>query len=170
MGMPVNTPRAWRFGVFELDALKWRTAPQWHGRQAARTAGAHSSPAAGERRADGHARTTAPASLAVRHLRRFRPQSEFCGHEAPRGPGRLGRQASLHRNHPQEGLSLRRARFPPGRYSEWRRFVSIDCGTRAGCIDTREQSNGSIEVPSNTPDEKQSRRWLLSRKVAILIC
>jgi hypothetical protein len=35
-------------------------------------------------------------------------------------------------------------------------------------LNTREQSNGSIEVPSNTPDEKQGRRRLLSRKLAVL--
>jgi Tol biopolymer transport system component/DNA-binding winged helix-turn-helix (wHTH) protein len=34
---------------------------------------------------------------------------------------------------------------------------------------TREQGNGSIEVPSNTPDQKRSRRRLISRKLAVLI-
>jgi hypothetical protein len=44
MGMPVNTPRTWRFGVFELDALSGELRRNWHRRQAARTAGAHSAP------------------------------------------------------------------------------------------------------------------------------
>src|SRR6202008_4196182 len=34
---------------------------------------------------------------------------------------------------------------------------------------TREQSNGSIEAPSKTPDEMQGRRRPLSSKVAVLI-
>jgi Tol biopolymer transport system component/DNA-binding winged helix-turn-helix (wHTH) protein len=34
---------------------------------------------------------------------------------------------------------------------------------------TGEQSNGGIEVPSNTPDQKRGRRRLISRKVAVLI-
>ena len=46
MGMLGNTPRTWRFRVFEPGgALEWRTAPQWHRRQAARIGGAHSAPA-----------------------------------------------------------------------------------------------------------------------------
>src|SRR5882757_8001708 len=112
--------------------LEWRTAPQWHHRQAARTAGTHPAPAARARGADGHARAIAPASLAIRHLRRFRPQPEFCCHEAPRGLGRLGRQTSLHRNHPEKGVSLCRAHFPTGGYAEWRRFASNDCKIRTG--------------------------------------
>jgi Tol biopolymer transport system component len=42
-------------------------------------------------------------------------------------------------------------------------------GSELAVSNTREQSNGSIEVPSNTPDEKQGRRRLLSRKLAVLI-
>jgi hypothetical protein len=94
MGMPVNTPRTWRFGVFELDA------------------------SSGELRRNGTVvkLREQPARILLLLLEH------------------AGQQASLHRNHPEEGLSLCRAHFPTGGHTEWRGFVSIDCGIRAGCI------------------------------------
>jgi hypothetical protein len=45
MGMPGNTPRTLALRCLRTGRLEWRTAPQWHRRQAARIAGAHSAPA-----------------------------------------------------------------------------------------------------------------------------
>src|SRR6476620_4714522 len=169
MGMPLDTPRTWRFGVFELDAysgelrrngtvVKLRDQParilllllehagQMVTREQLRQ---HLWPS------DTFVDFDHSLNTAVMKLR------EALGDSAdkplyietiPRKGYRFVAPVS-HPADPQNGGASSQSTAEP----------------ELPVYNTREQSNGSMAGPRGTPDEKQGHRSLLSRKVAVLI-
>ena len=132
MGMPVNTPRAWRFGVFELDA------------------------SSGELRRNGTVvrLREQPARILLLLLenagqmvtreqlrQHLWPSDTFVDFDHSLNSAimklreALGDSADkpLYIETIPERLSFRRSRFPARRYAEWL-LDSIDCEIRAACI------------------------------------
>ncbi len=169
MGMPVNTPRAWRFGVFELDApsgelrrngtiVKLREQParilllllenagQMVTREQLRQ---HLWPS------DTFVDFDHSLNTAVMKLREVLGDSAdkpLYIETVPRKGYRFVAPVS-HPADPQNGGASSQS----------------TAGPELPVYNTREQSNGSVAVPPGTPDEKQGHRSLLSRKVAVLI-
>jgi Tol biopolymer transport system component len=69
---------------------------------------------------------------------------------------------------PRKGYRFVAPVSQPGDTQNGGALSRLTVGSEPAVYDTREQSNGSTEVPSNTPDEKQGRRRLLFRKLAVL--
>src|SRR5246500_120745 len=169
MGMPVNTPRAWRFGVFELDAstgelrrngtvvrlreqlarillLLLENAGQMVTREQLRQ---HLWPS------DTFVDFDHSLNTAVMKLR------EALGDSA---------EKPLYiETIPKKGYRFVAPVSHPADTQNGGASSRSTAASELAVSNTREQSNGSIEVPSNTPDEMQGRRRLLSMKVAILI-
>src|SRR6201981_1493941 len=124
MGMPVNTPRAWRFGVFELDA------PSGELRRNGTVVRLREQPARILLLLLENAGQMVTREQLRQHLW---PSDTFVDFDHSlnsavmklRGIGGFGGQASLHRNHPEEGLSLCRSRLPLSGIAEWRCSVAI---------------------------------------------
>jgi Tol biopolymer transport system component/DNA-binding winged helix-turn-helix (wHTH) protein len=164
MGMPVNTPRSWRFGVFELDA------------------------SSGELRRNGTGikLREQPARILIlllEHAGQMVTREELRQHLWPSDTfvdfdhslnaavmklrEALGDSADKPlyiETIPRKGYRFVAPVSQPGDTQNGGASPRWTAGSN-----TREQSNGSIEVPCNTPDEKQDRRRLLSRKLALLI-
>jgi Tol biopolymer transport system component/DNA-binding winged helix-turn-helix (wHTH) protein len=164
MGMPVNTSRAWRFGVFELDA------------------------SSGELRRNGtviklREQPERILLLLLEHAGQMVTREELCQHLWPSGTfvdfdhslnaavmklrEALGDSADKPlyiETIPKKGYRFVAPVSQPGDTQNGGASSRLTAGSN-----TREQSNGSLEVPSNTPDEKQDRRRVLSRKLALLI-
>jgi hypothetical protein len=75
---------SWRFGFFEVDPRRQHPRRRRYRHQDARAIFPHPRVPPRARRRDRHPRTAAQRSLAVRHLRRLRPQPEHGSHEASR--------------------------------------------------------------------------------------
>jgi Tol biopolymer transport system component/DNA-binding winged helix-turn-helix (wHTH) protein len=70
---------------------------------------------------------------------------------------------------PRKGYRFVAPVSQPGNTQNGEALSRLPAGSELAASNTREPSNGSVEVPSNAPDEKRKRRRLLSRKLAILI-
>jgi Tol biopolymer transport system component/DNA-binding winged helix-turn-helix (wHTH) protein len=169
MGMPVNTPRTWRFGVFELDA------------------------SSGELRRNGTVVKLREQSarillLLLEHAGQMVTREELCQHLWPAATfvdfdhslnsavmklrEALGDSADKPlyiETIPKKGYRFIAPVSQPGDTQNGGASSRLTAGSELAGSNTREQSNGSIEVPSKTPDEKQDRRRPLSRKLALLI-
>src|ERR1700756_50631 len=169
MGMPVNTPRTWRFGVFELDA------------------------SSGELRRNGTLvkLREQPASILLLLLEnagqmvtreqlreRLCPSDTFVDFDHSLNSAVMKLREALGDSAekplyietiPRKGYRFVAPVSQPGDTQNGGVSRQATAGSELVGLNTREQSNGSIEVPANTPDEKQDRRRLLSRKLAVLI-
>jgi DNA-binding winged helix-turn-helix (wHTH) protein/Tol biopolymer transport system component len=169
MGMPVNTPRTWRFGVFELDA------------------------SSGELRRNGTVvkLREQPARillLLLEHAGQMVTREQLCQHLWPSDTfvdfdhslnsavmklrEALGDSADKPlyiETIPKKGYRFVAPVSQPREMQNGGVLSRLTAGPELTVSNTREQSNGSVEVHTITPDEKQDRRRLLSRKVAILI-
>jgi Tol biopolymer transport system component/DNA-binding winged helix-turn-helix (wHTH) protein len=169
MGMPVNTPRAWRFGVFELDA------------------------STGELRRNGALvkLREQPASILLLLLehagqmvtreqlrQNLWPSDTFVDFDHSLNAAVMKLREALGDSAdkplyietiPRKGYRFVAPVSHPGDTQNGGDSSPSTAGSELPVYSTREQSNGGIEVPSSTPDEKQGHRSLPSRKVAVLI-
>src|SRR6201995_5305674 len=169
MGMPVNTPRAWRFGVFELDA------PSGELRRNGTIVKLREQPARILLLLLENAGQMVTREQLRQHLW---PSDTFVDFDHSLNSAVMKLREAL-------GDSADKPLYIETIPKKGYRFVapvSHPADTQKGgppsrsTVDpelpvskTREQGNGSIEAPSKKPDEKQSRRRLISRKVAVLI-
>ena len=136
MGMPVNTPRTWRFGVFELDA------PTGELRRNGTLVRLREQPARILLLLLENAGQMVTREQLRQHLW---PSDTFVdfdqslnsrGHEASRGSWVIRpTNLSISKPFPRKGYRFVAPISHPADTAEWRRFVSIDCGPRAGCIE-----------------------------------
>jgi Tol biopolymer transport system component/DNA-binding winged helix-turn-helix (wHTH) protein len=169
MGMPVNTPRAWRFGVFELDA------------------------STGELRRNGTLvkLREQPARILLLLLenagqmvtreqlrQHLWPSDTFVDFDHSLNSAVMKLREALGDSADKplyiETIPKKGYRFvaPVSHPADTQNGGASSQSTAAAgpaVSNTREQGNGGIEVPSKTPDEMQGHLRLLSSKVAILI-
>jgi Tol biopolymer transport system component/DNA-binding winged helix-turn-helix (wHTH) protein len=169
MGMPVNTPRTWRFGVFELDASSGEL------RRNGTVVKLREQPARILLLLLEHAGQMVTREQLRQHLW---PSDTFVDfdHSVNSAVMKLREALGDSADKPLyiETIPRRGYRFvapvsQPGDTQNGGALSRLTVGSEPALSNTREQSNGSIEVPSNKPDEKQGRRRLLSRKLALLI-
>ena len=169
MGMPVNTPRTWRFGVFELDA------------------------SSGELRRNGTVvkLREQPARILLLLLenagqmvtreqlrQHLWPSDTFVDFDHSLNSAVMKLREALGDSAdkplyietiPKKGYRFVAPVSHPADPQNGGASSQSTAGPELPVYNTREQSNGGIEVPPSTPDEKQGRRRLLSRKLAVLI-
>jgi Tol biopolymer transport system component/DNA-binding winged helix-turn-helix (wHTH) protein len=169
MGKPVDTPRTWRFGVFELDA------------------------SSGELRRNGtvvklreqpvrillllleHAGQMVTREQLRQHLWQSDTFVDF-DHSLNSAVMKLREALGDSADKPLyiETIPKKGYRFvapvsQPGDTQTGGGLSRPAAGSELAVSNTRERSNGRIEIPSSTPDEKQDRRRQLSRKLALII-
>src|SRR5258708_5099452 len=168
MGMPVNTPRTWRFGVFELDA------------------------SSGELRRNGtivklREQPARILLLLLEHAGQMVTREQLRQHLWPSDTfvdfdhslnsavmklrGALGDSADKPlyiETIPKKGYRFVAPVSRPGDTQNGGALSRLPARSEMAVSNTWEQSNGSVEVRTITPDEKQDRRRLLSRKLAVL--
>jgi Tol biopolymer transport system component/DNA-binding winged helix-turn-helix (wHTH) protein len=168
MGMPVNTPRAWRFGVFELDA------PSGELRRNGSAVKLREQPASILLLLLEHAGQMVTREQLRQHLW---PSDTFVDFDHSLNSAVMKLREALGDSAdkplyietiPRKGYRFIAPVSQPDTQNGGR-SSPLTAGSEPAVSNTREQSNSSIEVPSNTPDEKQGSRRLLSRKVAVLI-
>src|SRR5246127_2175415 len=168
MGMPVNTPRTWRFGVFELDASSGEL------RRNGTLVKLREQPASILLLLLEHAGQMVTREQLRQHLW---PSDTFVDFDHSLNTAVMKLREALGDSAEKplyiETIPKKGYRFvaPVSHPADTQNGGASSRSTAASELavsNTREQSNGSIEVPSNTPDEK-GRRRLLSMKVAILI-
>jgi Tol biopolymer transport system component/DNA-binding winged helix-turn-helix (wHTH) protein len=169
MGMPVNTPRAWRFGVFELDA------PTGELRRNGGVIKLREQPARILLLLLEHA-----GQMVTREQLRERlwPSDTFVDFDHSLNSAVMKLREALGDSADKplyiETIPRKGYRFvapvshPADTQNGGASAQSIE-GSELAVSNTREQSNGSIEIRTTTPDEKRKRRGLLSRKLAVLI-
>jgi DNA-binding winged helix-turn-helix (wHTH) protein len=163
MGMPVNTPRTWRFGVFELDALSGELRRNGTGIKL------REQPARILLLLLEHAGQMVTREELRQHLW---PSDTFVDFDHSLNSAVMKLREALGDSADKplyiETIPRKGYRFvaPVSQLGETQNGGASSRLTVGS--NTREQSNGSIEVPSNTPDEKQDRRRLLARKFALL--
>ena len=169
MGMPVNTPRAWRFGVFELDA------------------------STGELRRNGTVvrLREQPARILLLLLenagqmvtreqlrQHLWPSDTFVDFDHSLNSAVMKLREALGDSAdkplyietiPKKGYRFVAPVSHPVETQNGGALYRLTAESELAVSNTREQSNASVEVPSNTHDVKQGRRRLLSRKMAVLI-
>src|ERR1700751_2386806 len=164
MGMPVDTPRIWRFGVFELDALSGEL------RRNGTVVKLREQPARILLLLLEHAGQMVSREQLRQHLW---PSDTFVDFDHSLNSAVMKLREALGDSAdkplyietiPKKGYRFVAPVSQPGDTQNGGASSRLTAGSN-----TREQSNGSIEVPSNTPDEKQDRRRVLSRKLALLI-
>ena len=169
MGIPVNTPRAWRFGVFELDA------PSGELRRNGTVVRLREQPARILLLLLENAGQMVTREQLRQHLW---PSDTFVDFDHSLNSAVMKLREALGdsvdkplyiETIPRKGYRFIAPVSHPADIQNGRALSQSTAGSGLAVSITREQSNGSIEVPSNTPDEKRSRRWLLSKKVAILM-
>jgi Tol biopolymer transport system component/DNA-binding winged helix-turn-helix (wHTH) protein len=169
MGMPVNTPRAWRFGVFELDA------PSGELRRNGTLVKLREQPARILLLLLENAGQMVTREQLRQHLW---PSDTFVDFDHSLNSAVMKLREAL-------GDSADKPLYIETIPKKGYRFVapvSHPADTQNGdapsqstaphdlpVSNTRERSNGSIETPSKTPDEMQDHRRLSSRKIAVLI-
>src|SRR6201987_1583047 len=169
MGMPVNTPRIWRFGVFELDALSGEL------RRNGTVVKLREQPARILLLLLEHAGQMVTREQLRQHLW---PSDTFVDFDHRLNTAVMKLREAL-RDSADKPLYIET--IPKKGY----RFVAPvphPADTQNGgapsqsatapelpVSNTVEQGNGSIEAPSKKPDVMQGHRSLLSRKVAVLI-
>jgi len=164
MGMPVNTQRVWRFGVFELDASSGELRRNGTGIKL------REQPARILLLLLEHAGQMVTREELRQHLW---PSDTFVDFDHSLNSAVMKLREALGDSAdkplyietiPKKGYRFVAPVSQPGDTQNGGPSFRWTAGSN-----TREQSNGSIEVPSNTPDEKQDRRRLLSRKFALLV-
>ncbi|WP_035356620.1 winged helix-turn-helix domain-containing protein [Edaphobacter aggregans] len=169
MGMPVNTPRTWRFGVFELDASSGEL------RRNGTLVKLREQPARILLLLLEHA-----GQMVTREQLRERlwPSDTFVDFDHSLNSAVMKLREALGdsadkplyiETTPKKGYRFVAPVSQPEDTQNGGASSRLTAGSEMAVSNTREQSNGSFEVPSNTPDEKQRRRRLLSRKLAVLI-
>jgi Tol biopolymer transport system component/DNA-binding winged helix-turn-helix (wHTH) protein len=167
MGMPVNTSRAWRFGVFELDA------PSGELRRNGSVVKLREQPASILLLLLEHAGQMVTREQLRQHLW---PSDTFVDFDHSLNSAVMKLREAL-------GDSADKPLYIETIPKKGYRFVapvSHPADTQNGgapsqstpelaASNAREQGNGSIEAPSKTLDEMQGHRSLLSSKVAVLI-
>jgi DNA-binding winged helix-turn-helix (wHTH) protein len=169
MGMPVNTPRTWRFGVFELDA------PSGELRRNAALVKLREQPASILLLLLEHAGQMVTRERLRQHLW---PSDTFVDFDHSLNAAVMKLREALGDSADKplyiETIPRKGYRFvapvshPADTQNGGALAQSIE-GSELAVSNTRAQSNSSIEVPSGTPVEKQGRRRLLSKKVAVVI-
>jgi Tol biopolymer transport system component/DNA-binding winged helix-turn-helix (wHTH) protein len=169
MGMPVNTPRTWRFGVFELDASSGEL------RRNGTVVKLREQPARILLLLLEHAGQMVTREQLRQHLW---PSDTFVDFDHSVNSAVMKLREALGDSAdkplyietiPKKGYRFVAPISQPGDTQNGGVLSRLTAGSELAGSNTREQSNGSIVVPSNTPDEKQDRRRLLSSKVALLI-
>jgi Tol biopolymer transport system component/DNA-binding winged helix-turn-helix (wHTH) protein len=169
MGMPVNTPRAWRFGVFELDA------PSGELRRNGTVVKLREQPARILLLLIEHAGQMVTREQLRQHLW---PSDTFVDFDHSLNSAVMKLREALGDSAdkplyietiPRKGYRFVAPISQPWDIENGGALSPLTAGSEPAVSNTREQSNGSIEIPSNTPDEMQSHRSLLSSKVVILI-
>jgi Tol biopolymer transport system component/DNA-binding winged helix-turn-helix (wHTH) protein len=168
MGMPVNTPRTWRFGVFELDASSGEL------RRNGTLVKLREQPASILLLLLEHAGQMVTREQLRQHLW---PSDTFVDFDHSLNSAVMKLREALGDSAdkplyietiPRKGYRFVAPVSQPGDTQNGGVSPQATAGSELVGLNTREQSNGSIEVPSNTPDEKQGRRRLLSRKLTVL--
>jgi Tol biopolymer transport system component/DNA-binding winged helix-turn-helix (wHTH) protein len=169
MGMPVNTPRTWRFGVFELDA------PSGELRRNGTVVRLREQPARILLLLLENAGQMVTREQLRQHLW---PSDTFVDFDHSLNSAVMKLREALGDSADKplyiETITKKGYRFvapvsQPGDTQNGGASPQSTAGPELPVFNTREQSNGSIEVPSKAPDEKQGRRRLLSRKLAVVI-
>jgi Tol biopolymer transport system component/DNA-binding winged helix-turn-helix (wHTH) protein len=169
MGMPVNTPRTWRFGVFELDA--------WSGelRRNGTLVKLREQPASILLLLLEHAGQMVTREQLRQHLW---PSDTFVDFDHSLNSAVMKLREALGDSAdkplyietiPRKGYRFVAPVSQSGDTPNGGASSQSTAGSEMAVSNTREQSNGSIEVPAKAPDEKQGRRGLISRKLAVLI-
>jgi len=168
MGMPVNTPRTWRFGVFELDASSGEL------RRNGTVVKLREQPARILLLLLEHAGQMVTREQLRQHLW---PSDTFVDFDHSLNSAVMKLREALGDSAdkplyietiPKKGYRFIAPVSQPGDAQNGGASSRLTVGSELAGSNTREQSNGSIEVSASTPDEKQGRRRLLSRKLALL--
>jgi Tol biopolymer transport system component/DNA-binding winged helix-turn-helix (wHTH) protein len=169
MGMPVNTPRTWRFGVFELDASSGEL------RRNGTVVKLREQPARILLLLLEHAGQMVTREQLRQHLW---PSDTFVDFDHSLNSAVMKLREALGDSAdkplyietiPKKGYRFVAPVSQPWDTQNGGASSRLSAGSERAGSNTREPSNGSIEAPSNTPDEKQDRRRLLSRKLALLV-
>jgi Tol biopolymer transport system component/DNA-binding winged helix-turn-helix (wHTH) protein len=167
MGIPVNTPRAWRFGVFELDA------PSGELRRNGTVVKLREQPARILLLLLENAGQMVTRDQLRQHLWSSDTFVDF-DHSLNAAVMKLREALGDSADKPLyiETIPRKGYRFVapvshPADTQNGGSSSQLTAGSEMAVSNTREQSNGSIEVPFNTP--KQGRRRLLSRKLVVVI-
>ena len=169
MGMPVNTPRTWRFGVFELDASSGEL------RRNGTVVKLREQPARILLLLLEHAGQMVTREQLRQHLW---PSDTFVDFDHSLNSAVMKLREALGDSADQplyiETIPKKGYRFvapisQPGDTQNGGASSQTIGGSELAGLNTREQSNGSVEVRTITPDEKQDRRRLLFRKLALII-
>jgi DNA-binding winged helix-turn-helix (wHTH) protein/Tol biopolymer transport system component len=169
MGMLVNTPRIWRFGVFELDASSGEL------RRNGTVVKLREQPARILLLLLEHAGQMVRREQLRQHLW---PSDTFVDFDHSLNSAVMKLREALGDSAdkplyietiPKKGYRFVAPVSQPGEMQNGEVLSRLTAGPELTVSNTREQSNGSVEVHTITPDEKQDCRRLLSRKVAILI-
>ena len=169
MGMPVDTPRTWRFGVFELDASGGEL------RRNGTVVKLREQPARILLLLLEHAGQMVTREQLRQHLW---PSDTFVDFDHSLNSAVMKLREALGDSAdkplyietiPKKGYRFVAPVSQPGDTQNGGASSRLPAGSELAGSNTREQSNGSIEVPSETPDEKQDRRRLHSRSLALLI-
>jgi Tol biopolymer transport system component/DNA-binding winged helix-turn-helix (wHTH) protein len=167
MGMPVNTPRTWRFGVFELDA------PSGELRRNGTVVKLREQPASILLLLLEHAGQMVTREQLRQHLW---PSDTFVDFDHSLNSAVMKLREALGDSAdkplyietiPRKGYRFVAPVSQPADTQKGGASSQSTAGSELAGPNTREQRNGSIEVPSNAP--KQGRRWLLSNKLAVLV-
>ena len=169
MGMPVNTPRAWRFGVFELDA------------------------SSGELRRNGALikLREQPARILLLLLenagqmvtreqlhQHLWPSDTFVDFDHSLNSAVMKLREALGDSAdkplyietiPKKGYRFVAPVSHPAETQNGGALYRLTAESELAVSNTREQSNASVEFPSKAPDVKPRRQWLPSRKLSLVI-
>ena len=169
MGMPVDTPRTWRFGVFELDASSGEL------RRNGTVVKLREQPARILLLLLEHAGQMVTREQLRQHLW---PSDTFVDFDHSLNSAVMKLREALGDSAdkplyietiPKKGYRFVAPVSQPGDTQNGGASPQATAGSELVGLNTREQSNGSVEVRTITPDEKQDRRRLLSRKLALII-
>jgi Tol biopolymer transport system component/DNA-binding winged helix-turn-helix (wHTH) protein len=169
MGMPVNTPRTWRFGVFELDASSGEL------RRNGTVVKLREQPARILLLLLEHAGQMVAREELRQHLW---PSDTFVDFDHSLNSAVMKLREALGDSAdnplyietiPRKGYRFVAPVSQPGDTQNGSASSRLTAGSELAGSNTREQSNGSVEVRAITPDEKRGRRRLLSRKLAVAL-
>jgi Tol biopolymer transport system component/DNA-binding winged helix-turn-helix (wHTH) protein len=169
MGMPVNTPRTWRFGVFELDASTGEL------RRNGTVVKLREQPARILLLLLEHAGQMVTREQLRQHLW---PSDTFVDFDHSLNSAVMKLREALGDSAdkplyietiPKKGYRFVAPVSQPGDTRNGGARSQATAGSEPVGLNPREQGNGSIEAPSKTGDEIQGHRRLLSSKVAVVI-
>src|SRR5579859_1888380 len=167
MGMPVNTPRAWRFGVFELDAQTGEL------RRNGTLVKLREQPASILLLLLEHAGQMVTREQLRQHLW---PSDTFVDFDHSLNAAVMKLREALGDSAdkplyietiPRKGYRFVAPVSHPADTQNGGAPSQSTAAPRPAISNTLEQNNRSIEVPSKAPDEKPRRQWLQSRKLAV---